>query len=374
MLRGALRIGTAAILIVCLVWMDVCLYYNIQAIGEPGRGNETNYHKLEYSVKSKKTQPDRDKMISSSSRLRPFHANIDEVPPVPGPDDPHSRLPSMIQRCSFAFRGMSIKLIMSDPIDNYLLGPLADALGDMCNFRDNFRFISANMVSYAGVLSALIAAKLVTHQNSPIAHKLAFLFFQLRTWLDNLDGVVARSRMGITKHVSLQNTSGYVVDGVCDAIGFIAFVFGIYLYLKHSHFLAYRHLKPEHRNDTHSNHRRLLLLIAMFLFQLALCSAGWNIYILKYNALLESPSSNPLESAAKLAILKSNIMFIIAWFWRITNGHLMMQLLSVSVLMGKIWHFLEFIKFIGLVEILILIAITHLHTVDIKTYLTLVMQ
>lgn len=60
------------------------------------------------------------------------------------------------------------------------------------------------------------------------------LVFQLRTFFDALDGIVARERNGITKHISQVGTSGYFVDGVCDTIGFTAFLIRVWVYLKKS--------------------------------------------------------------------------------------------------------------------------------------------
>ena len=61
-----------------------------------------------------------------------------------------------------------------------------------CNFKQRFLFITPNIVSYCGVISALIAARLVSCDSRAL-HKLSFVFFQIRTWMDDLDGIVARA-------------------------------------------------------------------------------------------------------------------------------------------------------------------------------------
>ena len=390
--RGALRIASVALVLVCLLWMDFCLYCHIQTISRPHlngtllsaednhatiRNNNNNNHNNKLNSKQA------NEAIASriSSRLSSFNANIDDDRPPIDLSRKHyhennrhhdyttnsSLLLAPVRLFSFAFEGLSVKLMMTDPVDNYLLGPLAVSFGLWCDFRHRFHFVSANMVSVAGLLSALVAAKLVARQASPNSHRLAFVFFQLRNWLDDLDGVVARSRLGITHHVSLQNTFGYLVDGLCDAVGFVAIVWATYLYLKRSHYITYRQVKAAPADRP--NHSRLRLLIGLFLVQLVLASAAWNKYILKYSSLLERPSANEHASASQLKILKSNIMFVLVWFWRLTSGHSWMQFLAVSILMGHTWRFLEFIKFIGLIEILILVAMTQLHTIDISEYL-----
>lgn len=432
---------TCAILLACLIWMDVCLYYQIQRMPEES-----------------------DTTVSFNHSSNDNQSTFD-----------------LMNKFSFAFQGMSVKLMMTDPVDNYLLAPLSEALVDMANFKENFLFITPNIVSYAGVVSALIAAKLVSY-NSSTLHKLSYVMFQLRTWLDDLDGAVARSRLGIHKHVSLQSTSGYVVDGVCDGIGFIAYVIGCYFFMKKTlsrrqrsganekynlqsitevksnspstyialqqayddreclanqetlhendgdddfnpatdddeddeeihHFgapgdklqsknLIYDPKANSRRNQVFSRSRvylekiqrgkqssiifyryierklkknldnkKLALVTLCFLLQMAMCATFWNRYILVYRDLLESPSSDPIQARAKTKILKSNIMYIIIWFWRITNGHSMMQMLIASVFIGKLWQYLNFIKYIGFVEIILLATITELHIIDIRNYL-----
>lgn len=410
-----------------------------------------------------------------------------------------NKLPFMDKFSRIAFQGMSIKLMMTDPVDNYLMGPLSEAFADLIDFKRNLLFISANMVSYAGVVAALVAARLVTYDSSTL-HKLSFVMFQLRTWLDDLDGVVARSRMGIYKHVSLSETSGYVVDGLCDAIGFVAYIIGCYIYMKRTlvnehrrrrrqqrllstssevgynlqsiteiktaaylplvqrgakggndetdsengtnnnslidseeeqilhdtisaevamddqkqqrqadespnnqrkdnelievpkgllsrnttsrriffttrlgkghhptYVIFYRYIKEKIKHNL--NNRRSILLTLCFLLQLAICSTFWNRYILIYKDLLESTSTCLEQSRAKRKIIKSNIMYILIWFWRLTNGHSFMQLLIGSVFIGKLWQFLDFIKYAGFVEIIFLASLTELHVIDVRNYL-----
>lgn len=418
-------------------------------------------------------------------------ARIDD--PTSYRDEPESL--AFFDRISkIAFQGISVKLMMTDPVDNYLMGPIADAFANMVDFKHNLLFVSANMVSFCGVVAALVGAVLVTYDSSTM-QKLSVLFFQLRTWFDDLDGVVARARMGIYKHVSLSNTAGYYVDGICDAIGFVAYLIGCYFYLKktlisqnrvkrrhrslgllssrdvhdvttstdrkaasevddrtndmekselkadsqsdsdahlindeeseslisselvkidsksmnqisdeqrqechsgnqhHSsasgrrppsvrrviyttrlgggrngtHFIFYRCIKEKIKRNL--GNRRSFLLILGFLLQLAMCSIFWNRYILLYRDLLESKSAHPEQSVAKRKILKSNIMYIIIWFWRVTNGHFFMQMLVVSVFLGKLWNFLEAIKYIGFVEIVLLAGITELHIIDTRNYI-----
>lgn len=440
-----LKMIIVAGLLLSLVWMDICLYFRIQSL------DESEVY---------------DKFDSDLYKEQTYNISFSMMEPL-------------MSKFSFIFTGLSVKMMMTDPIDNYVTGPLADAFAKLCDFRLRLLYISPDIISYVGVISAFIAAKLVACHN-PILHKSSFVFFQLRTWLDDLDGTVARSRLNIYKHVSLKHTSGYVIDGICDGIGFVVFLLGCHSYLKteeqhptrrfRTHFSSSYDLEPitsymsntyvnytpikqfgrfqvdsdvnelgedeegneleilfDKSTDSHelnfeqvvsddqeitntkfSQHfsrqadlslvnpyadfndakERLILhryikekivnkldthkltrLFAFFIGQLAMCSFFWNRYILVYRDLLETPSVNILQAKAKRRFLKSNIMFMLIWFWRLTNGHFFMQMLVFSMLIGQMNKFLELIKYAGFIEITLLSIATELHTIDIGIYL-----
>lgn len=382
-----------------------------------------------------------------------------------------------------------MKLMMTDPVDNYLLAPSSDAFVHLFNLRDNFLFITPDSISYAGVLVALVAAKLVS-QDSLSSHRLSFVLFQLRTWLDDLDGALARARMGIHEHVSLEKTRGYVIDGTCDGIGFVAYLFGCYVFLRNamrrnqrsggkkscdqeicfnlqsmtelerpdsiyipvsqdcteddllvhdsdqhdystsnytdlecrmsdcedrenlygkqvnnksqgcseggcvwetkskslprskmilearrnangnpSSFVFFHYTKETLRHQL--SDKKIALINTCFLLQVAVSALFWNRYIIVYRNLLESPSNSTYEAESKRRIIKSNFMYIIIWFWRLTNGHSLMQMLATSVIIGKLWRFLYLIKYIGFIEIIILATLTELHTIDARNLLAI---
>ncbi|KAG9510199.1 Sodium- and chloride-dependent GABA transporter 2, partial [Fragariocoptes setiger] len=404
-----------AFLFVAILWMDACLYWHIQTM-----------------------TPTNDDLVDKLTTNKDINNELKQNHVVTNTNYVH-------QLFSYAFKGLSIKLMMTDPIDNYLFAPLAQAFVELTQFNRYLFFISPNMISYTGVLAALIAAKLVS-SNSSTLHMLSVIVFQIRTWLDALDGIVARSRLGIHKHLSLSATSGYVIDGTCDTIGFVAYMIGCYLYLRnHYNTIRYgviagtdvlcsdtnaeneskkfvvkpgtdekyayiplctNHYAQPYSNDTDDNetgrdiddrlrlnmnqthqyeqnqHRQLasqtmhvlirgprlfinyyapdlkkrhtrtiILVIVCFLLQVAMVSAGWNRYILLYRSLLESVSASAQEAQLKGTILRSNIMWILIWCWRLNNGHAWMHMLTISVFLGKLWKFLTFVKYWGFFEI-----------------------
>lgn len=78
------------------------------------------------------------------------------VQSLPQPVDEHIYSP---------FKGLSVKMIMMDPINNYIFSPLGELFNDVAKFARTFTFISANMVSYAGVVVSFAAAKLVSNDS-----------------------------------------------------------------------------------------------------------------------------------------------------------------------------------------------------------------
>nr|ACH48210.1 unknown [Cyriopagopus schmidti] len=188
------------------------------------------------------------------------------------------------------FTGLSVKMMMMDQVNNYIHTPLAHIFNEVTHFSSVFYFITPNMVSFVGLLFAVGAAKCMSME-ARIFHFIAIFLFQMRTWFDALDGIVARSRLGMVQHVSLRNTSGYVVDGVADTLGFAAFLVGCFYYLrstahKHKHYLplnsndAFGDVKngnspSQHSNSVSSTTRRVFFVVLCFGLQLALSAFFW---------------------------------------------------------------------------------------------------
>lgn len=106
------------------------------------------------------------------------------------------------------------------------------------------------------------------------------LVFQIRTFLDALDGIVARERRGITKHVSQVGTAGYIIDGTCDSIGFFVFVIGIWLYLRKSVPRQCKYVLIEQQSkESAPSQKHIAFVTACFLGQLALSASCWNFYL-----------------------------------------------------------------------------------------------
>jgi phosphatidylglycerophosphate synthase len=64
--------------------------------------------------------------------------------------------------------------------------------------------------------------------------RLGVVLFQFRTFLDDLDGHVARASRNIRGERSEIGTMGYYVDGICDGLGCIALMIGVFVFLRNN--------------------------------------------------------------------------------------------------------------------------------------------
>jgi hypothetical protein len=126
------------------------------------------------------------------------------------------------------FRPLSIKQLMNDHTSHYVLTPTAEYFDEITKFSKVFSFVTPNMISIAHLCLALFIGRLVTTATSLRHWRIAALLYEFRTCLDAFDGVVYRSHSG-TKHLykSNHNTTGYLVDSICDITGGVFLCFGI---------------------------------------------------------------------------------------------------------------------------------------------------
>lgn len=173
-------------LILYFIWMDIALFYNLQRYQAPpiDKKNET-----------KQTDVD------------PFST----------------------------FNPLTVKLIMIDHFSHYVHDILARFLVDTMHLARLFPWVTANLVSFAGLFLALIGSRLTVSDNLSY-RQLGALLFEFRNLADSMDGVFARARKRETaeylmKHnsklvkapvisyASSYGTLGYNVDVICDVMG-----------------------------------------------------------------------------------------------------------------------------------------------------------
>lgn len=133
------------------------------------------------------------------------------------------------------FNPLTVKLIMIDHFTHYVHDILARFLVDTLHIDRLFPWVTANLVSFAGLFIALIGSRLTVSDNLSY-RQLGALLFEFRNLADSLDGVFARSRKReaaeflikhntnfvkapVISYASTYGTFGYNVDVICDIMG-----------------------------------------------------------------------------------------------------------------------------------------------------------
>lgn len=285
----------------------------------------------------------------------------------------------------------TVKALMVDHINHYIYGPLCSIVDIGLGISDKMPFITPNMISFFHVFIAIIGAKLLTCPNLAW-RRVAVVLFQIRMFLDDLDGHVARERKHIKGERSEVGTLGYWVDGICDLIGVVAMMIGITLYLRNNpprrgykgtpvSTLPYHQLKEinstediekDHTADngisykTKVTFQRIVQVLGLFSGQMVISSLAWNRYIDIYQELIEN--STNYDVLRRLNTFKSGKFFFVTFLWRIINPHSYLHLLSLAIFCDKTWSFLKAVHYSGYL-CLVVAAGTSEYFVDVlKSY------
>lgn len=125
---------------------------------------------------------------------------------------------------------VTVKGLMLDHPNHFLLSPLAAIMDDLLQISSSWIWVTPNAISCFHIFIAVAAGKCVS-SDSLSYRRLGVIVFQARTWLDDLDGHVARKRAKINGERSDIGSTGYIIDGICDGLGCIAFIIGLYQFL-----------------------------------------------------------------------------------------------------------------------------------------------
>ncbi|XP_076352692.1 ceramide phosphoethanolamine synthase-like [Tachypleus tridentatus] len=294
-----------------------------------------------------------------------LYINVQRVPTLL--KKPKSEQPTNINSSRLSpFMGLSVKMMMMDPINNYIVTPTAQLFNYVTSFSETCNIITPNMISLIGLMFAVVAAKCIISDNLT-RHRIAVLLFEIRTWCDALDGIVARSRMGMVKHVSLRSTSGYVVDGLIDTLGFTTFLIGCLFHIRRrppkrvSSCKDYVQKNGVYNESLTNCTDSLFCLVFCFGMQVGLSAFLWDRYIHNYSELLETPQSTIGKAIAQNEQLKSAFNWIIMWFWRVSNAHCLIHFLLIAIIIDKMWEFLRLVQYAGFVELLALALFSELN-------------
>lgn len=127
---------------------------------------------------------------------------------------------------------VTVKSLMLDHTNHYIFAPLAVIFDDLTGISRH-ESITPNAISFFHVFVALVSGRLVA-SDSVSLRRFGVVLFQVRTFLDDLDGHVARVKRHIRGERSEIGTTGYYVDGICDAIGCVALMIGVFVFLRNN--------------------------------------------------------------------------------------------------------------------------------------------
>lgn len=277
---------------------------------------------------------------------------------------------------------VTVKALLLDHTNHYLFAPMATIFDNIVKCSKS-NMITPNMISFFHVFVAILAAKLIA-SDSLCYRRVGVILFQIRTFLDDLDGHVARQRKHIRGERSEIGTSGYYIDGLCDGLGCIALMIGIFVQLKnnpprrgYTQLQAILPTTTDTKNPDSSGvvykvkvtTKKVVRKVLCFSGQLLLSSTAWNRYIAIYQDLLERNDLQPGQYINQMLVFKSNWFLSVAWLWRIVNVHSMLHCILLSVFCDKLWEFLRMIQYSGFIILLVCICVTEMHVLDVQNFI-----
>ncbi|XP_070184363.1 uncharacterized protein, partial [Littorina saxatilis] len=144
------------------------------------------------------------------------------------------------------FTHLSVKALMNDHTSQYITAPAVEYFDTFTHFSTVFYFITPNMISFFHLFLAFISARFVASEDLH-TRRLGVVLFEIRTFLDALDGVVYRSHSN-TKGIyqSVRSSLGYYVDISCDGFGGVFLMLGVLVYL-------FRRFDPTKQSQTEAS-------------------------------------------------------------------------------------------------------------------------
>ncbi|BFZ24374.1 hypothetical protein BsWGS_27412 [Bradybaena similaris] len=286
------------------------------------------------------------------------------------------------------FTHLSIKAVMNDPTSQYIFNPSAEYFDRITKFSTVFSFITPNMISLTHLLLGLVAGKFIASENLH-DRRVGVLIFQLRVWLDTLDGVVYRAQNN--KHLqlkSIRTSLGYYMDITCDTLGGVFMCFGILFYL----FKRFDHCKQElptfmsqdstsqsllpvngHSCSSKETYSKKYLFWKVFCFGICLACAGkfWDWTVADFEDVFQVPLKDAKLSALQLETCHSITTIVIIYLWRLLEAQALLQYVLIPIVIDKLWEFLNCTQYILLIMVAALYAVTLLYVHHVRTILNL---
>ena len=275
---------------------------------------------------------------------------------------------------------ITVKALMLDHTNHYIFAPMATIFDNVFKLSES-NFITPNMISFFHVFIAIAAGKLIASDNLGY-RRFGVVLFQFRTFLDDLDGHVARAKKHIKGERSEIGTSGYYIDGICDGLGCIALMIGIFVYLKnnpprrgYTQLQAILPISEQKNSDSGVIYKvkvttkKVVRKVLCFSGQLLLSSTAWNRYIALYQDMLERNDVTIKQYYRQTFIFTSKWFFSVAWLWRIFNVHALLHCVLLSIFCDKLWEFLRMIQYAGFVALLVIICFTEMHVLEVQNFI-----
>lgn len=267
---------------------------------------------------------------------------------------------------------VTVKALLLDHTNHYIFAPMVTIVDRILKISE-ITWITPNSISFFHVFIAILSAKCISI-DSLTYRRIGVVLFEFRTFLDDMDGHVARARKNIKGERSEIGTSGYYIDGLCDAMGSVALLIGIFVFLKNNPprrgYMQLPVLSTETKERCENNVVcKVARKVCCFTLQLLISSAAWNRYIAIYQDLLERNDVTANEFLRQNIVFKSSFFFCVAWFWRIVSVHNMIHGLLLSVFCDKLWEFLRTVQYVGFGVLLSVICVTEIHIIDVKKFI-----
>lgn len=272
---------------------------------------------------------------------------------------------------------VTVKAMLLDHTNLYLFAPMATIFDNIVGFSRS-HFITANMISFFHVFVAIAAGRLVA-SDSLGYRRIGVVLFQFRTFLDDLDGHVARMKKNVRGERSEIGTAGYYIDGICDGLGCIALMIGVFVFLKNNPpRRGYAQLQtiipiadskgPEAGvvYKVKVTTKKVAKKVLCFTGQLLFSSTAWNRYIALYQDMLERQNVTPVEAVRQDHEFKSKMFFVVSLVWRIFNVHSLLHCVLLSIFCDKLWEFLRNIQYAGYVILLVAVCLSEMHVLEVQ--------
>ena len=254
---------------------------------------------------------------------------------------------------------ISVKYLMQPPTIHYLELPFAEWLEH--TFKLSY-VMSPNFVSFFGVAVGFSAAFLIC-QGLRWSVLAGVVVYKLRDLGDSLDGVLARG-VGAAM-LPTPGTSGYYIDGWCDIFSETALIYSVGV-------LIHRTDKIKMITDRKSS-KMVTRLVSRFFAPLSfsvwflgvqsiISAVGWNWTTGQLHLLLENTEHHQVDTGQ----LATPLCWLVVFFWRILNPHMLTQALLVSLVLDRSNTWVQMTKYIVTIPLFSLCACSYLLVYNLK--------